>query len=774
MLSLARWLPPCIAATGLGAEPPPALRGLSLEAAITEIEASGLTVYYSSDLIKRGMRVRAEPPSGTVREMLQAILAPFDLAIQPGPGESVLIVRQTRPPASRPDSSPPPAVASPPNPGRPPIDELVVAASRYDLVRAVGASDVRLTSTDIEGAPDIGDDALRATHRLPGTATNPFSARANLRGGETGETLVLFDRLRLYDPYHLEDFQGVFSAVGPHVVSSMDVYTGGFPAMFGDRMSGVVDVASVPADGEPYSEIAVSFFNASVLGSGRFADGEGHWLATARRSNLDWLYRAFSARPDRPQYLDAFARLSYSLSDELAVTVNVLYFRDDVSLVDDVDVEEQAVADHEDRYLWARVDHTLRAGLTGSTLISQTTLAGDRTGFSEEEGVTRGRLEDHRLFSIDALQSDWSWSAADDLQVRFGTALARAHGSYDYRDEAEFAVSFDAPGAPSYTARTRDIRASPQGSFYSLYGSARYSPRERVTADLGLRWDQQTLDPGHSASLTPRLGVRYRVAGSTHLKASWGKFFQSQAISELQVQDGVTAYFEPQESEQAVIGIEHELARGIALRIEAYDKEMRRLRPRYENLLNTRTLLPELQPDRLMIAPDGAHSRGVELSVVQRVRPGLSWRASYSRATTEDRFGPDDVPRSWDQTDAFGAGVDWELAGWNVALAVAERSGWPTTAVELDVSGPQPIVRTGPRNAERVTRYRSVDFRIARNLQLRSSSLSVFAEVSNLFNHVNRCCTEYQIEDEAGEPVLELTPLDYPPLVPSLGFVWRF
>jgi len=56
-------------------------------------------------------------------------------------------------------------------------------------------------------------------HRLPGEASNSLSAHTNVRGGAVDETLIRFDQLRLYDPYHLASFQGVFSAVDPEIVS---------------------------------------------------------------------------------------------------------------------------------------------------------------------------------------------------------------------------------------------------------------------------------------------------------------------------------------------------------------------------------------------------------------------------------------------------------------------------------------------------------------------------------------------------------------------------
>ena len=79
----------------------------------------------------------------------------------------------------------------------------------------------------------------RVTARLPGAAAGDLSAKSNLRGGEVDETLVRFDGLRLFNPFHFKDFQTIFSTIDPAIVRGIEVYTGAFPASYGDRMSGV-------------------------------------------------------------------------------------------------------------------------------------------------------------------------------------------------------------------------------------------------------------------------------------------------------------------------------------------------------------------------------------------------------------------------------------------------------------------------------------------------------------------------------------------------------
>ena len=125
------------------------------------------------------------------------------------------------------------------------LEAMVVSASHYDLLREREGSVFELTQSEITSLPDIGDDPLRSVARLPGTSTNGFSGKSHVRGGEVDEQLVLFDGLRLYNPWHLKDFQSLFSAIDPAIMQGMNVHTGGIPARYGDSMSSVIDIRTI-------------------------------------------------------------------------------------------------------------------------------------------------------------------------------------------------------------------------------------------------------------------------------------------------------------------------------------------------------------------------------------------------------------------------------------------------------------------------------------------------------------------------------------------------
>ena len=747
-----------------------ALAGMPLSSAVADLERRGLAVLYSSDLVRPWMKVAAEPTASDPASVLVEILRPHGLAARPGPGGLLLVVRQPRVAQARPvrpGSGPAETAAS--------LEEVVVTTSRYRL-DSLPVMPILLESADLGLLPDLGDDPLRATARLPGAAAGDLSAKSNLRGGEVDETLVRFDGLRLFNPFHFKDFQSIFSTIDPAIVRGIEVYTGAFPASYGDRMSGVISIDSLSAANAPQGELALSLYNTSARFARSFDEGRGEWLLSARRSNLDTVLDLANEDRGEPGYTDMYGRLGYQITDSLALTGSALRFDDDLEL-NDTDFEETAVATYHDAYYWLRLDYETGPDLHGSVLLARSELDSDRSGSVDQPGIASGELTDQRNFSIESVQTDWSLARSNSLAFAFGAEWRHMDGRYDYRDHADYDVLFATPGAPQDASRDRIISVAPSGDQFGAYASVRAQPEESVVLDLGLRWDHQTLSDDGADAVSPRASVLWLLGDRTSVRAAWGRYFQAQTINELQVPDGVDEFLPPQRADHWVAGIEYQHPAEIDLRLEVYRKEYTRLRPRYENLLNAAVLLPELKPDRVRIAPESAEAHGVELSVSRETEAPLRWWLMYSWASARDEFAEIESDRSWDQAHAFGAGLAWRTAQWELSLAGRYHSGWPTTALTLAATDPMPIVATGPRNTDRLGDYRSFDARIARTFTFNGASeLTIFLEVTNLFNENNECCVEYEItdDDEDGKPILEIEPVHTLPVLPSLGLVWRF
>ena len=365
------------------------------------------------------------------------------------------------------------------------------------------------------------------------------------------------------------------------------------------------------------------------------------------------------------------------------------------------------------------------------------------------------------------------------MQWGFEATYLKAH--YDYANSAEYyglqALFEDQPESSSFAAT-----AEPRGSSYSFYFADRWRVSPKSVLEWGLRWDDQTYtDLASDSQLSPRINFMRSLGPKTELRLSWGRYHQSQGISDLQIEDGITSFWPAQRADHMIAGIRHLFKDEYSLRVELFRKDMYKVRPRFENLFDPMGLIPEVQPDRVRLDPTSATSQGLEVSIDRSSGP-FTWWASYTLAETTDRINGVDELRSWDQRHAFQGGVAWSNSKWDVALAASAHSGWPTSSLSLiedrvDEEGePVFLAVTGSRNVEQLHSFGSLDFRISRKWKLQRGSFMAFLEITNLTNRNNECRLDYDLEEDelTGEDVFERG-IDYwLPLMPAVGVLWEF
>jgi len=104
-------------------------------------------------------------------------------------------------------------------------------------------SQFTISPRNFSGLPFIGEkDIFHSLQLLPGIQ-NSSNGASNLyiRGGLPSENLVRFDGITLH---HQDHFYGFYNAISADAVKDIQVYKGGFPARYGGKISGVVDITS--------------------------------------------------------------------------------------------------------------------------------------------------------------------------------------------------------------------------------------------------------------------------------------------------------------------------------------------------------------------------------------------------------------------------------------------------------------------------------------------------------------------------------------------------
>jgi outer membrane receptor protein involved in Fe transport len=323
----------------------------------------------------------------------------------------------------------------------------------------------------------------------------------------------------------------------------------------------------------------------------------------------------------------------------------------------------------------------------------------------------------------------------------------------------------------------RATTLSPEGYENSLYWDAQTTLSSRWTIEAGLRMDLQIYDDtGDDEQWSPRFSTLYTLSPRTKFRASWGRFFQSQGINELQLEDGIEQFYPAQRTDQTIVSVEHLLDVGLDIRVEAYRKKYRYVSPRFENIFDPLALFPEAEFDRIRIDPDSTRAEGLEILLQMRPRNGWSGWLSYTWAQVNDRIDGVDIARSWDQRHALTLGVTWASGPWTATLIDSFHSGWPTTQLALiQQSEGRTALDLSARNSSRFEPYNSLDMRVTRTFLMSRGALDVFAEVTNALSRKNPCCVEYTITQGAdGAPSYERKVKSWLPTVPSLGVLWRY
>ncbi|HEX5048058.1 MAG TPA: TonB-dependent receptor [Gammaproteobacteria bacterium] len=659
-------------------------------------------------------------------------------------------------------------------PAAPRLEELTVTASRYDLIKEIQPSSSFFTREDIESLSELGDDTMRVAHRLPGIAANELSARSHVRGGAVDEMSVIFDGIKLIEPFHLRDYQSIFSAVDQRIVSGIQVYSGGFPAEYGDALSGL----TVIDQREPtalHQELGLSLLYTSALSSGTFRDGRAQWLVSARRGNID---RLLNEEIGEPSYRDAFVHVATAIGEKHRLAFNSIGFDDDILLTPERSPgeSERGSSETDVSQTWVKLDSDWSAALHSRTLVYATHFSAERDGNVNDLSELVGAVDDDRHLHSAGLKQDWRWDGSGRQLLTWGFEAEQLDGSYRY---ASVGRQLGVLATLGTLEPVRSSSLNPGGESYAAYLSDRVRLTDRLIADLGVRWDRQTyLPPAADDQLSPRLSMLYRIGSRTDFRLSYGQFFQAEGLLDLQVEDGVLEFAPAQSATHSIAGLEHRFDHDLALRVELFRKWTKRARPRYENLFDPIELLPELRPGRVPVSPDRADARGLEV-FVSGEHP-ISWWANYSYSRADDVIGGEHVPRSWDQRNAASAGATWEVGPWSLTAVGTLHSGWPATTLSLatvtDASGvPQTVAVAGPRNAEHLEPMRRLDLRASRELDPKLGTLRFFAELTNATNHENPCCLAYEAQTLPGGAVtLERIERHTLPLTGNVGVLWEF
>ena len=600
----------------------------------------------------------------------------------------------------------------------------VVVQGEQSLEKLDAASLHVIGRDDVQKIPGVGqEDLLRAMQVLPGVAsTADVSAKFYVRGGAGDQNLILLDGMRIYSPYHAF---GIFSVFDSDIIRTAEVFTGAFPAGYGNRLSSVVNLTTKQGN---VSRVAASselnFLAAKALVEGPIG-GNDSWIVSGRKSLFDGSYKHFVGSSLPISFYDLFFK--GTIGTETGRASGRGFISGDRIVSDNPD---------EPDYSWE--NRSFAASVSG---LANDRLYVDALVYSSSFTVTQDAKASSVIRSAE--------SSILDNGVRLDLSLHT-----DAQDLLDAGFEFDFPEYDySYSTPVGD-RLEFNSIETELWLWSRYIKQiGRVKTDVGIHIDALSLfDNGPTlGTLQPRVNVRYQLSDLWSASLSYGTFDQREIT--ISNEDDIISLFEawipipsglkPEEAHHYVAGVEGLLSSNLSLSVQSYLKNYTSI------VVYNRDKLYPTDPDFV-----NGTGRAYGGEILARFRSAvLDAYLSYALAWTRVTNGGVTYPPRYDRRHTINLlGVVHPLRDVDVAVRWEFGTGYPFTqsAGYYDrllfegIGNGQPVEESGNRyavlgekNAARLPAYYRIDASVTYHFVLSPFRGSVGASVANLTDRKN-------------------------------------
>jgi len=455
------------------------------------------------------------------------------------------------------------------------LETITVRPEAFVEELAAPISTTTLRREEIRRFPGGFQDVVTTVTALPGVAQVTGGGRHDLlvRGGGPSENLYLIDGLEVPNINHFATqgtSGGALSFINLDFVDRVDFSTGGFCARYGNKLSSVLDLDLRPGRSDRIggkATISATQYGINLEGP---VGAKGTFLASARKSYLDLIFRA-AGLPFIPVYTDYnfFAESPLSPHDRLSIVG--LAARDRVDTVRDTAKKRSTLAslldNNQDQYvLGARLRHLIDQGYVEGVL------GFDHTKFDLSQADTS--VVPRPFYRTNAVEKDATLNA-DFLKkldrgldltggVAFkwaGTNNATTFADTIY-DRSGRRVARESLGLPG------ELRVDGPSHSIALWGQAdrQFSPRWDLS--LGLRVeDFSGVKP--ATYVSPRAALSHRPTERLKLRATLGRYTQPPSAVWLA---NPANHLKALRCDQGVLSGEYLLREDTSVRLETYYK----------------------------------------------------------------------------------------------------------------------------------------------------------------------------------------------------------
>lgn len=678
--------------------------------------------------------------------------------------------------------------------------KVTVVAETYEIWQNTGEiSHVTISPRELQTLPTLGEvDIFTALKLLPGVSSvGDGKAGLYIRGGTPDQNLVILDGMTVY---HVDHFFGMFSAFNADAIKDVQLYTGGFPARYGGRLSSVVELTGKTGGDYRQLSLGANLLSANVSFETPFWEDKGSWLISARRSYTDILRSPLydsmyefvtgtesttGSQPMGPgggmrggafmqevvpsfYYYDLNSKLSINPTGRDFINLSFYTGRDYLDKSRDLNLQgmgfrtpegmEFETRMDENRTDWGNIGGSMRWGHQwnsrsfSSLMISNSVYTSNyernlSVGGANIVGVADSTRAARGLGSF----AQDEFNNVNDLSLRLDNQwqLGKRH-------KMEYGV-FAAQVATDYSATVRDtisildVRSQSRTTALYVQDQWQFSPRLTMTFGLRSTYHDQT-DAFYQA---PRLSFGLNLTGKLQLKGAWGHYYQFiNTITNENVLQGskefwlsTDEYIRPGFAEHSILGLTYNTP-AYLLEVEGYYKTL-------DNLVEfTRRFQDSADYLNYFFFGTGV-AQGLEFLAQKKHGAFTGW-ISYTLANVEHTFPNlnegEPFPASHDRLHELTVVGSYHWGPWNFSSTLMYSTGNPYTAPEsqyfLEMLDGQELsyIHVGEKNAYRLPEYQRMDLSVTRKFEYGDFDWDVGLSIYNVFNHHNVSYRDYDLD----------------------------
>lgn len=621
------------------------------------------------------------------------------------------------------------------------LDQVVITGGYFAETDEQISSITNFSYEEIRRAPGTAGDISRVVLSL--AKVNDQSNGLIVRGGSPIENAFFVDNIEIPNINHFPT-QGTSS--GPIGILNVDFIrdvnfsTGGFSAIYGDKLSSVMNIKFREGNREEFDgQLDLNFAGFGGVFEGPLFGKSGSYLISARRSFLDLLVKSFDAGTTvAPVYGDLQWKVTFNLNPLHQLSFLGIWG-------DDHNNPDYDSAVENDMLVYGNQDITENTtGLNwravwGKSGYSNTSVSHTSTKFKEDFFETGSQ---ELLIKNRSIEHNFKFRNVNHLflskQIGLEIGLEAKHLISDY--DNFYAEYTDALG--EFTPESildKKITGNKFGAFANL--ELKLLPA--LTTNFGVRTDYFSFT--ENLHIAPRFGIEYRFTERTSLVGATGLYHQSLPLL-LLAQNSANKNLKDLQAVHYVLGVHHFLSDDAKLSLEVYQKDYDNfpIDPSQPSLF----LLDELFYrygfffNHENLTDSGkASAKGVEVILQKKLAENFYGLASAAYFRTK-YTGGDGVERNrvFDNRFIFSMEGGYKPNNkWEFSLRWIYAGGTPYTPFDPTASEAinRGVLDENRINGERLPAYHSLNIRFDRRFYNRGSNLVFYLSVWNAYNRKN-------------------------------------